>query len=292
MGWFMTRSMTGFARVTGQAGAGALAIEIRTVNHRYLEVSLRVPEPLRFAEPWLREEARRRLARGKVDIALRWQRDTAAAGTIRVDEQRLQGLRVALQKVAATIPDSRPPETTTLLGWPGVMEEPELDERALNQEMQALFRQALEDLQAHREREGAELATLIDQRLTEIEQIVSVLQTGQDELQALLSARLQERLERLQAEVEPERLQQEVVMLLQKSDVAEELDRLSAHVVEARKVLQRREPIGRRLDFLMQEFNREANTLASKASQTAFTQAAIDLKVLIEQMREQIQNIE
>lgn len=288
----MTRSMTGFARVTGQAGAGALAIEIRTVNHRYLEVSLRVPEPLRFAEPWLREEARRALGRGKVDIALKWQRESGAASPLQVDEQRLEVLRAALQKVAATIPDSRPPDRTALLGWPGVLVEPELDESAVNRDLQALFRQALEELQAHREREGAALAALIEQRLDEIEQIVAVLQSGQEELQQHLAARLQERLARLEAEVEPERLQQEVVMLLQKADVAEELDRLSAHVTEARKVMRRREPIGRRLDFLMQEFNREANTLASKASQTTFTQAAIDLKVLVEQMREQIQNIE
>ncbi|MCH8552453.1 MAG: YicC family protein [Natronospirillum sp.] len=288
----MAHSMTGFARVTGQLAGSPLSIEIRTVNHRYLEVTPRVPEALRVAEPWLREAARQRLARGKVDVVVRWQQEGGPASDITVNLPRLQALRVALDEVAKAVPGGREPDVATLLAWPGVLAEPALEDDDLYRIVQPLFTQALDDLQAHREREGDALARSIEQRLDDIDAIVSDLRAGSANLQQHLSDRLQERLARLQAEVDPDRLQQEIALLLQKSDVAEEIDRLAAHVAETRKVLARQEPIGRRLDFLMQEFNREANTLASKASQSAFTQSAIALKVLIEQMREQIQNIE
>lgn len=288
----MTLSMTGFARSAAPTEQGELQIEIRTVNHRYLDVSCRLPEALRFLEPWLRERARARLSRGKVDIGLRWQNSAAVAASLQINRPRLEAVYAALNEVASVVPDSQPPTRTTLLGWPGVVREEGVDETALQQAAAPVLELALDELQAHRQREGEAMAVQIRQRLDEIEQIVARLQQDVGGLQAHLQARLEERLARLQAELDPERLQQEVALLLQKADVAEELDRLQTHVTEARRVLTLDEPAGRRLDFLMQEFNREANTLASKASQSSYTQAAIDLKVLIEQMREQIQNIE
>ncbi|TGG91347.1 YicC family protein [Natronospirillum operosum] len=288
----MTLSMTGFARSAAPTEQGELQIEIRTVNHRYLDVSCRLPEALRFLEPWLRERVRARLSRGKVDIGLRWQNSAAVAASLQINRPRLEAVYAALDEVASVVPDSQPPTRTTLLGWPGVVQEEGVDEAALQQAVAPLLELALDELQAHRQREGEAMAMAIRQRLDEIEQIVARLQQDVGGLQAHLQARLEERLARLQAELDPERLQQEVALLLQKADVAEELDRLQTHVTETRRVLTLDEPAGRRLDFLMQEFNREANTLASKASQSSYTQAAIDLKVLIEQMREQIQNIE
>lgn len=288
----MAYSMTGFARAEHTLPTGTLSVEVKSVNHRYLEVFVRLPDAVRFAEPMIREQVRKRLSRGKLEVTVRWQRDGLAGDGMAVSDQVLAQLQHALVQVRQQVPDAPWPDALAVLQWPGVLTDADVSNDTLSTALEATLAEAMDRLRAHREREGQELALQIQQRLNQISDIVAQLRQAYPQLQAVLSERLLERVARLQADVEPQRLEQEVVMLVQKADVAEELDRLDIHVVETRQVLARREPVGRRLDFLMQEFNREANTLGSKSSNTDYTQAAIDLKVLIEQMREQIQNIE
>lgn len=293
----MANSMTGFSRSVTDLTAARLTMEIKTVNHRYLEMTLRLPDRLRFVESLLREQLRQGLSRGKVELMVRWQETGGATGSttgIRLNRHNLRALQEALQEVRQSVPEATAPDALSVLSWPGVLAEPEQDETQLAQAAQSCLRDALRQLQDNRRREGDAMVAQIAQRLDEVSLIVSHLRASVPELQTHIQQRLQARLDALNAGsmVDQDRLAQEVALLAQKADVAEELDRLDAHVAETRGVLARNEPIGRRLDFLMQEFNREANTLASKAAQSAYTQAAIDLKVQIEQMREQIQNLE
>lgn len=292
----MAFSMTGFARSELSLSRGRVSLELRTVNHRYLDLSIRLPDRLRFAEPLIREQLRSRLSRGKVDVNVRWQGaddDGVDAPPLAVRTDRLDALQVAIQQVRRTVPDCVAPDALSVLSWPGVLVEPGLEESELTSAIQTALQDALDQLEANRQREGDALAVQIEHRLADVAAVVAELRQAVPALQQHLQQRLQERLAILGAsELEPDRLAQEVAMLAQKADIAEELDRLDAHVAEARRVLGRQEPVGRRLDFLMQEFNREANTLGSKAAQSDYTQAAIDLKVHIEQMREQIQNLE
>lgn len=288
----MAYSMTGFARAEESLPGGKLTLEIRTVNHRYLEVTVRMPDFLRFAEPLVRDRVRQRLSRGKVDITARWQADPGTLGQLDVHVERLQALQQALAQVQRYVPDCESPDALSVLGWPGVLTDTALDDESLKSAVNSLLSEALSQLEAARQREGDDLVESIAQRLDAVTESVAALRAEQPAMQSALQARLKERIAALGVEVEPERLAQEVAMLAQKADVAEELDRLDTHVAETRRVLARQEPIGRRLDFLMQEFNREANTLGSKAAHTDYTQAAVDLKVHIEQMREQIQNLE
>lgn len=288
----MTLSMTGFSRTETSLPSGTLSVEVKSVNHRYLEVFVRLPEVLRLAETPIRERVRQEISRGKVDVAVRWQREASEQDGLHVQVNNLRQLHAALVAVRGLIPDVPMPNALEVLQWPGVVVEAHTTPESLNLALEEMLTRALLELREHRGREGAELAEQIAQRLDQIQNIVKTLRAAYPALQATLAERLQERLARLQIEVDPQRLEQEVVMLLQKADIAEELDRLDVHIVETRKILARQEPVGRRLDFLMQEFNREANTLGSKATATEYSQAAIDLKVLIEQMREQIQNIE
>ncbi len=288
----MAFSMTGFARAEESLVGGKLTLEIRTVNHRYLEVTVRLPEFIRFAEPLVRDRIRQRLSRGKVEVSARWQADPGTQTPMDVHAERLQALRQALAQVQRHVPDCQAPDALAVLGWPGVLTDAALDDDTLKSAVGDLLSDALSQLEAARQREGDDLVQSIAQRLDAVTESVASLRAAQPALQAALLAKLKERVAALGVEVEPDRLAQEVAMLAQKADVAEELDRLDTHVAETRRVLARQEPIGRRLDFLMQEFNREANTLGSKAAHTDYTQAAIDLKVHIEQMREQIQNLE
>lgn len=288
----MAYSMTGFARAEEALPGGKLTLEIRTVNHRYLEVTVRMPDFLRFAEPPVRDRVRQRLSRGKVDITARWQADPGTLGQLDVHVERLQALQQALAQVQRYVPDCESPDALSVLGWPGVLTDTALDDESLKSAVNSLLSEALSQLEAARQREGDDLVESIAQRLDAVTESVAALRAEQPAMQSALQARLKERVAALGVEVEPDRLAQEVAMLAQKADVAEELDRLDTHVAETRRVLARQEPIGRRLDFLMQEFNREANTLGSKAAHTDYTQAAVDLKVHIEQMREQIQNLE
>ena len=286
----MTASMTAFARRETHQDWGSLSCEIRSVNQRYLEPAFRLPETLRDLEPVLRNQLRQALSRGKLDITLRFYpaEDNAQ---LEVNTALLEQLITAADQIYNRTPAASL-DPLHLLQWPGVMQSKQADEEAVKETALALFQQTLADLKAHREREGTELAKLIEERLVQISQHLVSAQNYLPEALEAWRTNLLERAQKLQVELDPTRLEQEVVMLAQKQDVMEELDRLTTHIKEVRRALTSQQPIGRRLDFLMQEMNREANTLGSKAISMEMTQVSVDLKVLIEQMREQIQNIE
>jgi len=287
----MIHSMTAFARAE-QAGAhGTLSWEIRSVNHRYLEPHLRLPESFRDLEGAVREALRKSLSRGKVECTLRFAEDSNGRA-LQVDTQRAAQLIEAAEAVAALISQPAPLDPLEILAWPGVLVGDSADPQALNAQALGLFHETLGELKNGRQREGEELARLIEERLDAIADETATLRSQVPHMLAAQRQKILDRCAEMQAELDPQRLEQEMVLLAQKSDVAEELDRLSTHVGEVRRVLKTGGAAGRRLDFLMQELNREANTLGSKAFDTRSTQAAINLKVLIEQMREQVQNIE
>ena len=287
----MIHSMTAFARAE-QAGAnGTLSWELRSVNHRYLEPHLRLPEAFRDLEGAVREALRNGLSRGKVECTLRFSDDNAGKA-LQVDLERAAQLIAAAESVAGLIKQPAAINPLEVLGWPGVLVADAADPQALNKTALALFTDALNELKAGRLREGAELAKLLNERLDSIAGEVVALRELVPQMLAAQRQKILDRCAEMQADLDPQRLEQELVMLAQKSDVAEELDRLVTHVSEVRRVLKTGGQAGRRLDFLMQELNREANTLGSKAFDTRSTQAAVNLKVLIEQMREQVQNIE
>lgn len=288
----MIRSMTAYARAERDNRWGRLVCELRSVNHRYLDPVFRLPETLRFTEPALRERLRARVARGKVDCSVRLERPTAAAAGLEIDTGALAGLVTALDEVAAHLPTAAGVSPLEVLRWPGIVREPELDSEVLGASVHAVFDAALDALVAHREREGAQLAERVAERLTAIEAAVEAVAACGPELTERLRTRLAERAAQLASELDPQRLEQEIALLAQKADISEEVDRLTVHVGEIRDALAADAAVGRRLDFLAQELNREANTLASKADDTALTRHAVDMKVLIEQIREQIQNIE
>lgn len=287
----MIRSMTAFARHQSEQSIGQFHWEIRSVNHRYLEVSLRLDDTLRPLEMDLRKLISSRLARGKIDATLRFQ-PPEADDSIQLDTQRVRNLSRACDEINEYITNAAPIDALRILQWPGVMMQPQQDEEAFNAAVVSSLESVLEDLVATREREGAELEGMISSRCQQITSIANAVREQMPVIIEQQRQRLQEKVSDMQVDLESERLEQEMVLLAQKSDVAEELDRLQSHVREVQKVLQRDEPVGRRLDFLMQELNREANTLGSKSIDTGTTRYSVDLKVLIEQMREQIQNIE
>lgn len=289
----MPRSMTGFARREAKLPWGTVIWEIRSVNHRYLEPGFRLPEDFRELEPALRELIRKALQRGKVEAALSIQWEQENDSELGVNLSRVSQLAGAAQQITEQLGElAAPVNPLDILKWPGVMQKQEIDREAMQQAVLNLFGEALKQLIEYRAREGAELEQLILQRLDAVSaQVVAVrarlpeiLQSQRDKLQAKIAA--------LQVELDPERLEQEIVLLAQKADVDEELDRLDTHVIEVKRSLKQTDSLGRRLDFLMQELNREANTLSSKSIVSETTQAAVELKVLIEQMREQVQNIE
>lgn len=287
----MVHSMTAFARAERAGAHGTLSWELRSVNHRYLEPHLRLPEAFRDLEGAIREALRQGLSRGKVECTLRF--DEANAGKpLQVDRERTAQLVAAAENVAALISQPGPINPLEVLAWPGVLVADVADPQALNADALDLFHAALTQLKDGRAREGAELARLLNERLDAMLDEVTALRQLVPQMLAAQRQRILDRFRELQVELEPQRLEQELVLLAQKSDVAEELDRLCTHIAEVRRVLSAGGAAGRRLDFLMQELNREANTLGSKAFDPRSTQAAVNLKVLIEQMREQVQNIE
>lgn len=287
----MVHSMTAFARIERAGTNGTLSWELRSVNHRYLEPNLRLPESFRDLEGAVREALRQGLSRGKVECTLRYIEDTAGK-PLQVDRERAAQLVAAAEGVAALIRQPAPIDPLAVLAWPGVLVGDAADPQALNADALAAFDQALAELKAGRAREGAELARIIDERLGGMQEEVAKLRELVPQMLGLQRQKILDRFAELKLEADPQRLEQEMVLLAQKSDVAEELDRLSTHIAEVRRVLKAGGAAGRRLDFLMQELNREANTLGSKAFDPRSTQAAVNLKVLIEQMREQVQNIE
>ena len=290
----MTRSMTGFSRTESSAPWGSVSWELRSVNHRYLETALRLPEELRPLEARFRQQVAGRLKRGKVDGMLRVTWEAAGQRELAVDLELAERVAEAAARIRGRVGELALPGTIDLLRWPGVVRERERDLEPVAELAAGTLEMALEELDAARSREGERLAVTLGERCDAIEALVAQVQGALPAVRAALKTRLLERLGGLDIETDPHRLEQELAIQLGKMDVDEELDRLGSHIAEVRRILaaQDEEAQGRRLDFLMQEFNREANTLGSKSVDNETTRIAVELKVLIEQMREQVQNIE
>lgn len=287
----MPRNMTAFARTTADFSWGSVSCELRSVNHRFLEIGFRMPETIRELEMQLREMARKKLKRGKVDCALQLTFNSGKALGA-VDAALAQQYIDAAEKIAAQIRNPAPISPLDIMKWPGVLKDQDLDTELLHQSVLDIFDQALNQMLEGRQREGKKLGDMIEQRLQGIEAQVSLVRKELPQILSQQRQRLNDKLSELKSQLDEERLEQEMVIISNRADVDEELDRLNAHTSEIRHVLSGSESVGRRLDFLMQELNREANTLGSKSIAGVTTQASVELKVLIEQMREQIQNIE
>jgi uncharacterized protein (TIGR00255 family) len=284
------RSMTAYASGERSTEWGTLGCEMRAVNHRFLEFGTRLPEELRALEPALRERVASRVSRGKVDLVLRL-RPAEGAGGLQVDDALVARLGELASTLEARFPGMRT-QFVDLLQFPGVLQAKTADPGALQAEALALVDAVLGEFVAAREREGGQLVAAILERVDGIERIAAEVRTLVPVIRAGQRAKLEARLAELAQGADPARVEQELVLSLQKLDVDEELDRLASHVVEIRRVFTQKQPVGRRLDFLLQEFNREANTLGSKSVDARTSNAAVELKVLIDQIREQVQNIE
>jgi uncharacterized protein (TIGR00255 family) len=284
--------MTGFARHTAESDLGVLTCELRAVNHRYLEVQFRLPDELRPREMDLRQLVGSVVRRGKIDCTLHYRRAPGKQAELALNQTLIEQLGRRARELAATFPNLGSLNAIDVLRWPGVIEEAEIDTEPLFDEATATIRAALAALSAMRRSEGERIAEMIDSRCRDVLVIAGTVRARMPEVLAAARAKQQERLDRLAVDADPARLETEIALVAQKLDVDEELDRLESHISEIRLALAGRDAVGRRLDFLMQELNREANTLGSKSADTATTQAAVELKVLIEQMREQIQNVE
>ena len=288
----MTKSMTAFARIQQCLDEGELIWEIRSVNHRFLELNFKMPEDFRASETRFREILQHRLKRGKVECFLRFNPNMQQSAGITINPQQAKSLVKACQQINDLLHQPSEVDPMEVLQWPGVVQESKLDMKPVLAASEVSLNKALDDLIANREREGERMGELIRQRCEAIQKIVKKTRKKMPEIQQRYQQKLRERLDTLDIEVKQDRLEQELVHLAQKMDVEEELDRLDSHLQELSEVLDRDDAVGRRLDFLMQELNREANTLGSKSADISSTNASVELKVLIEQMREQIQNIE
>ncbi len=288
----MINSMTGFARADLELESGTLLWEIRSVNHRYLEAGFRLPEGFRHIEPELRARVSETLKRGKVDASLHFHSTNNIATKLELNETLAGEIIKHGERIGALMDDDGKLSALGILRWPGVLREQPLDVENLLEPAAQLLAAAINDLSESRANEGKRIYEMLEERLQQILEIVTVVNTRMPEVLESSRARMRERAATLEQKIDPERLEQELLILAQKQDVAEELDRLTAHVAEIREILNSGEPSGRRLDFMMQELNREANTLGSKSADATTSKCAVDLKVLIEQMREQVQNVE
>jgi len=289
----MIQSMTAFASVECIEDFGRLVWELRTVNHRYQESHLRLPEEFRPMEPSFREKISETVRRGKLDGNLRFHPSSGFAGSnLKLNPDLARALMAMHDELAEMAGEQGHANAMALLRWPGVVEEQPGDVQPMRDAAVSLLQQAIDALSAMRAREGEKLQAVIIERLDSIEQIISDVSGWLPEIREQIREKMLARIDQLQQPLDDGRMEQEVAFLAQKLDVDEELDRLKMHVGETRQVLALDEPVGRRLDFLMQEFNREANTLSSKSADNRTTKAAVDLKVMIEQMREQVQNVE
>ena len=287
----MPRSMTAYARITEEHSWGSISCELKSVNHRFLEIGFRMPESLREAETTLRDMARKKLGRGKIDCSVQIAFNHFD-NTSDLDLEAARGHIKTVESIAAEIKQAAAISAVDIMKLPGVLKDSAVNAKQLSKSAIQAFDLALDQMLEGRAREGEKLADMIEQRLSGIEtQIVLVRQNLPEILQQQRN-RLHEKLSELKDQLDEQRLEQEMVIIANRADVDEELDRLEAHVIEIRRVLSESASVGRRLDFLMQELNREANTLGSKSISNITTQASVELKVLIEQMREQIQNIE
>ena len=288
----MLKSMTAFARVEENHAIGSFVWEARSINHRYLEVGFRLPEELRSSEFDLRRQVQKLLSRGKVDCTFRLKVTAASDVQLSVNEILLDRLLEQTQILRKKVPDIEAPNAIELLNWPGVTEQAQIDQAELTKSAKQLFDQAIKSLIENRKMEGERMHELIAQRGRQLKRLVESVRERRPEVLSTIRKKLMMRIEEMKVEMDSNRFEQELVMIAQKLDVDEELDRLDSHLTEIEDVLASSKPVGRRLDFLMQELNREANTLSSKSADIVTTQAAVDMKVNIEQMRERVQNIE
>lgn len=288
----MVRSMTAFARQERELESGALSWELRSLNHRYLEISLRLPEELRALESAVRERINARLGRGKLDCSCRYRPVASISAPVEINVEILDRLLAACRTVSERVTEPASLNPVELLRWPGVVHEVQPDLAPLHHAALELLDRTLDELLESREREGAQISQLLLARCDGMAQQVSQVHTLLPGIREALRRKMETRLAELDVVADPGRLEQELVLQLQKIDVDEELERLDSHLREVRRVLSGNEPVGRRLDFLMQELNREANTLGSKSVAVGTTNVSVELKVLIEQMREQVQNVE
>ena len=284
------RSMTAFANAEGQTEAGRLSCELRAVNHRFLEIGFRLPEELRVLEPQFRERIAARASRGKIEVSMRLS-GQQSGDALQLNTDYVERLSAIAQDLDAALPALRV-DLGTLLQLPGVLQARDIDAEVFQLQALALLDVVLDDFIAAREREGSKLAEAISERVDGVAMIADEVRTLVPLIREGQRAKLTARMAEVAGNLDQGRLEQELVLWLQKLDVDEELDRLNSHVAEARRVLKQREPVGRRMDFLLQEFNREANTLGSKSVDARTSNAAVELKVLIDQIREQVQNIE
>lgn len=288
----MPHSMTGFATAEFSAASFRIVWELRSVNHRFLELAVRVPEEFRSIEGECRDLLGAALKRGKVDCTLKIAAADSGPARTTLAPDAVAALRGLQEHALREFPGAQPLSVLEVLRWPGVLQERQHELATLGQPAKRCLESAIDALQSARAREGMRIGDLLEQRVLAIGELLAGVKPLLDDTQRRHLDKLRERLARLTIEVQPERLDQEIALLAQRLDVAEEVDRLGGHISEIREILRRDEPIGRRLDFLIQELNREANTFASKVQDEALTRAAVDLKVLIEQMREQVQNLE
>lgn len=284
--------MTAFSRKEEVNEWGTLVWEMRSVNHRYLDVSIRIADELRIIEPQVREKINVRLSRGKVEVSLRFKPSNTVTSQIAVNEALAEQVADAAKSLQTMIGDSQPLSALEVLRWPGVVGQAEADFGPLQKLALALFDTTLDDYIQTREREGEKTAQMLTERCDAIDEIIEKVKVLRPQAVERQKTKLMAKIEEVDTEHDTGRLEQELVYIAQRLDVAEELDRLTAHLSELRDILKRDEPVGRRLDFLVQEFNREANTLSSKSADAETTALSVDLKVYIEQMREQVQNIE
>jgi uncharacterized protein (TIGR00255 family) len=284
--------MTGFARESAETSLGTLTWEIRAVNHRYLDVQFKLPEDLRPKEQDFRQQASAVLGRGKIECGLYFRRAVDQQKEMQIDKDLVELLGRRISELSAKLPATAAINPVEILRWPGVMKQPEIDAEPLFEEASNLLNLALQAINEMRRSEGCRIEEMLETRCADIQSIAKTVRARMPEVLAATRAKQKERIEKLDVEADPARLEVELALVAQKIDVDEELDRLESHLVEIRDAIGGDKAVGRRLDFLMQELNREANTLGSKSADTETTKAAVDLKVLIEQMREQIQNVE
>lgn len=288
----MIRSMTGYARAEAQASWGRISWELRSVNHRYLDLQLKMPEEFRALENELRTQAGAKMSRGKVEAGLRYVRDGVAADAMNLNLDRLRQLKQAMDQVAYELGATIAPDPVRVLTFPGVMSQEQADFAPLIAAAKKLFESALEDFSQTRAREGERLEQFIRERCDALALLVEKVRQRYPQVRDQWLTKLRAKCAELGVDVEPQRLAQELALASQRLDVEEEMSRLISHIEEVKTTLVRGESVGRRLDFLMQELNREANTLSSKSQDAEMTRCGVEMKVLIEQVREQVQNIE
>lgn len=288
----MIHSMTAYGRVENSEGQNSISCEIRSVNHRYSEISIRLPEELRPLEQKIRDHISGKIKRGKIECNIRIEKHNAYDEALSINQDLLKNIIEASKRINSDLSTSAPLDSLDLLRWPGVLEKSTLDVKEIDKLLFPLVNEAIDIVIDTRQREGEKIKKMLTDRCTKIKEIINNVQKQIPDILKNYRKKLTQRVQEISDEIDNDRLEQELLFLSQKADIEEEIDRLGAHVDEVVRVIDRKEPVGRRLDFLMQEMNRESNTLGSKSNHIYTSNASVELKVVIEQMREQIQNIE